>query len=462
MSDNTLNNSVERFGYEQTLRRVLPISALVFYGLAFINPIGAFTLYGVTQQMTHGMFTLAFTIAAGSMIFTAYSYSRMAAVYPIAGSAYSFAQRSIHPYVGFYVGWSYILDYILVPITNYLLLGLYLNSMFPMIPKWAIILFFVVAIHIINVVGIKIAANANTGLLIIQFVFIAAIIIFMLKFLLTGNGAATLVSADAFINSAELNNPEVGWPTIFTAASVLCLCFTGFDAITTLSEEAINPEKNVGKAIIIACLIVSVLFIGLAYLSTLCWPQAWSELKSPDTGAVELIGIVAGSAMAYLFSAIFCVGCLASGIASQSSGARLLFGMGRDGVLPKFFAHVNPKFQTPTTSLAIIAVIGLSAIFFDIFSIASLINFGALLAFASVNISVIGHYYIRGKQRSGANVLKNLIVPLIGAAITLGIWFNLDKNALIMGGTWTVIGTIYLMYQTKMFKQLPIEMKLDE
>lgn len=461
MSDNT-SKSIERFGYEQTLRRVLPISALVFYGMAFINPIGGFTLYGVTQQMTHGMFTLAFAIAAGAMIFTAYSYSRMAAAYPIAGSAYSFAQRSIHPYAGFYVGWSYILDYVMVPITNYLLLGLYLNSMFPMVPKWAIILFFVIAIHIINVVGIKVAAGANIGLLIIQFIFIAAIIIFMLKFILTGNGAATLISPEALINSSELNSPEVGWATIFTAASVLCLCFTGFDAITTLSEEAVEPEKNVGKAIIIACAIVSILFISLAYLSTLSWPEAWSELKSPDTGAVELINIVAGSTIAYLFSAIFCVGCLASGIASQSSGARLLFGMGRDGVLPKFFAHVNPKFRTPTNSLLIIAVIGLSAIFFDIFSIASLINFGALLAFASVNISVIGHYYIKGKHRSGANVFKNFIVPLIGAVITLMIWLNLDKNALIMGGIWTLIGTIYLMYQTKMFKKLPIEMKFDE
>lgn len=453
--DNHINT-----GYKQELKRVLPLSALVFYGLAYISLIGAFTMYGVTTVTTHGMFALCFLIATISMSFTALSYAKMSAVYPIAGSAYSYTQRTINPYAGFMTGWVVLLDYALLPITNFLLLGLYLNTMIPQIPAWVFSLFFIIVISLINIRGIKIAAGANMVLIVIQLVFLFALIIFMLKWLLTGNGAATLFSIKGIYDSAEISN--VGWGTIFTSTSALCLCFLGFDAITTLAEETLEPEKNIGKALIIACIGAGAIFVVVGYLSQLSWPEAWQMIESPDTGAVELVGHVASSVMSYLFAGIYCVGCFGSGIASQSSAARLLFGMGRDRGLPKVLGRVSKKYQTPVVSILVVAAIGCVSLVIDLMSIASIINFGALLAFTMVNICVIRHYYIGEKKRGGKNVWKYLICPAIGAIIAFVIWINLDSKAMILGLAWTAVGIIFMAITTKGFKQPPIDIDFSE
>lgn len=447
-------------GYKQELKRVLPLSSLVFYGLAYISLIGAFTMYGVSTVTTHGMFALCFLIATLSMSFTALSYAKMSAIYPIAGSAYSYTQRTLNPYVGFMTGWVVLLDYALLPITNFLLLGLYLHTMIPQIPAWIFSLFFIIVISLINVRGINIAAGANIILIVIQLIFLFALIIFMLKWLCTGNGEATLFSIKGIYNGVEIGN--VGWGTIFTSTSSLCLCFLGFDAITTLAEETLEPEKNIGKALVISCIGAGAIFVLIGYLSQLSWPDAWKLIETPDTGAVELVGHVANSVMSYLFAGIYCVGCFGSGIASQSSAARLLFGMGRDKGLPKVLGRVNKKYQTPVVAIIVVAVIGCVSLVIDLLSIASIINFGALLAFTMVNLCVIKHYYIENNMRKGKHIWKYLVCPLIGAIIAFVIWINLDSKAMILGLVWTAIGIIYLSVSTRGFKEAPIDIDFGE
>ena len=445
-------------GYKSELKRVLKLPHLVFYGLAYINLIGAFTMYGTITVSSHGMFAMCFLIATISMSFTAISYSKMSAVYPIAGSAYSYTQRTINPYIGWMTGWVIMLDYALLPITNYLLLGLYLHTMIPAIPAWVFSLVWILIIGGINYFGIKIAAIFDSILIVIQMIFLFAIVIFMLKWLLTGNGEATLISSKGFYNQAAID--DLGWGTIFTGTSALCLCFLGFDAITTLAEEAENPEKNVGKALIISCIGAGLIFVLVGYLSQLCWPNAWQEIVEPDTGAKELVGYVAGNALSYIFAGIFCVGCLGSGIASHSSAARLLYTMGRDRGLPHALAKVHPKYGTPTVAIIVVGCIGAVSMVIDLMSIATIINFGALLAFTMVNVCVIKHYYIDKKERAGYNKWKYLGCPLVGACIAFFLWINLDHMAMILGLSWTAIGIIVLAYQTKGFKKPPISMEL--
>jgi amino acid transporter len=332
--------------------------------------------------------------------------------------------------------------------------------MVPQIPAWIFSLVMIVIITAINCKGIKLAAGSNTILIIIQLVFLCAFIIFMLKWLTTGNGAATLVDIKGFYNGGEVH--KLGWGTIFTATSALCLCFLGFDAITTLAEEAYNPTKNIGRAIIIACIGAGAFFVVVGYLSQLSWPDAWSQIKSPDTGAVELIRKVAGSTMSYVFAGIYCVGCFGSGIASQSSAARLLYGMGRDKGLPSFLGIVNEKHGTPIPAIFVVAAIGCISLVIDLLSIASIINFGALLAFTMVNICVIKHYFIDKKMRKGWDVFRYLIAPLIGACIAFFIWVNLDSKAMILGAVWSTIGIIVLAITTKGFKKAPINIDFSE
>lgn len=137
--------------------------------------------------------------------------------------------------------------------------------------------------------------------------------------------------------------------------------------------------------------------------------------------------------------------------------------MGRDGLLPKkIFAHVHPKYRTPTYSIMVIAIISLIAIFMDLNLATSIINFGALLGFTMVNICVIVYFFFKKKNRGLAGFLKYLLVPLIGAVFCSIIFVSLDKYSLIIGGIWLLIGAIYLAIKTKMFRTLPPEMNLEE
>jgi putrescine importer len=218
----------------------------------------------------------------------------------------------------------------------------------------------------------------------------------------------------------------MGWGVILSGASILALSFLGFDAVTTVVEEAKNPEKNIGKAILITCLGAGLAFTIISYLMQLSWPMGWNEFENADTGSYELIVKVCGTAMSYFFTASYCVGALASAMASQASASRILFGMGRDNILPKkIFAYVHPKFKTPTYNIILIGLISLVALKLSLAAAASLINFGALLGFTLVNLSVIAYYFIRKKNRSASGVFLYLILPLAGAATTFTIWFSI-------------------------------------
>jgi putrescine importer len=346
---------------------------------------------------------------------------------------------------------------------NYLVAAIFLQPVFPGVPSWVFILIYIVVVTIINVIGIQLTAWVNNGLVLIQAVFLAAFLIFVIKWIATGNGAATFFDWTAFFNANEFAKPGVGWGAILGGASILALSFLGFDAVTTVAEEAIEPEKNVGRAIIITCIGAGAVFVITGYLCQLAWPMGWNEFKSVDTGAYELIAKVAGSAMGYLFTGAYCIACLASAMASQASASRILFGMGRDGALPKkFFAHIHPKFHTPVYNVLLIGVISLVALKLTLAAAASLINFGALVGFTLVNLSVIAHYFIRQKHRSGTSIIKYLILPILGAATTFTIWWNLDIHSKILGFSWLIVGTIWLAISTKGFTKLPPDLKMEE
>lgn len=453
--------NLEKFGYEQTLNRVLPLSSLIFYGLAYLCPVTIFSTYGLVSNMTHGMLSLTYAVATVAMILTALSYSEMVKAYPVAGSVYTYVQRSINPHLGFLAGWAILMDYLLLPMINYLLASIFLAPVFPGVPAWIWIVVYIVIVTIVNYFGIQLTAWVNNGLIIIQAVFVLAFLLFVIKWLTTGNGAATFFDMNAFVNNKELSS--IGFGVILTGASILALSFLGFDAVTTVSEEAINPEKNIGKAIIITCLGAGIYFIIVGYLCQLAWPSGWNEFESVDSGAYELIGKVAGSTMGYLFTAVYCIGCLASAMASQASASRILFGMGRDGSLPKkFFAYVHPKHKTPTYNIFLIGAISLIGVKLSLAAAASLINFGALAGFALVNISVIAHYFIKKKKRGASGVLRYLILPLGGAFVCLSIWISLDIHSKILGFSWLAVGIVYLAATTNFFRKLPPDLKMEE
>lgn len=348
-----------------------------------------------------------------------------------------------------------------LPMLNYLVSAIFLSAAIPAIPSWAWVLFFAIIVTVVNHFGIKLTDIVDRTIVWIQLIFLIALLIMVIRYLLSGGGTGTLLDFNAFINFNELSREGMGLPILLSGASLLALGFLGFDAISTLSEEAIDPEKNIGRAIIITCIGAGIMFASITYFLQLGWPNAWYEMKDPDGGSYELITKVAGSMMAYVFTAAYVLGCMASSISGIASASRILYGMGRDGILPKkIFAYLHPKYKTPTYSILIIGIISLAALFLSLTTAASLLNFGALLGFTMVNLSVIAHYYIRNHHRTAFNTVKYLIVPLSGAIFTFILWVNLDRTSKMLGLGWLIIGIIYLACSTKFFKELPKEMTL--
>lgn len=457
------NISLEKFGYKQSLKRVLSVKSLIFYGLAYMMPLTLFTSYGIVTQMTHGMLALAYLVATIGIVFTALSYRQMVKDYPVAGSAYSYVQRSINPHIGFLSGGAILMYYLLMPILCYVCAAIYLQTLFPSWKTWIIVVVLVAVVTLVSYIGMKMTSIVNNALVILQLIFVVALVIYTFKWISAGNGTGTFFALESFFNHDEFHDGNVGWSAIFTGSSVLAISFLGFDAVTTVAEETLEPEKNIGKAIVIICIGAGALSIFEAYLYQLAWPSVWNEFKVVDSAAFELVEKIAGTTMSYLFSSAYVIGSLGTALASQISASRILFGMGRDNVLPKrIFAHVNVRFQTPTYNILILAAISLAAAKLSLATTISLINFGALTGFILVNLSVISHYYIRKNQRTGISVLNYLVLPLCGAVACFTIRISLDVHSKMLGFIWLAVGTSYLAITTRFFTQLPPELDLSE
>jgi amino acid transporter len=148
------------------------------------------------------------------------------------------------------------------------------------------------------------------------------------------------------------------------------------------------------------------------------------------------------------------IACLGSGLAGQLGAARLLYGMGNDGIIPKkFFSHLGPKYNSPVYNLLIIGVLAIvGALLLNYQKVAELINFAALIAFMGVNIAAINRLYFRSSLAQ-RNLITDLAIPAAGFLFCLWIWMNLPNSTMMMGGVWFLIGAIYLAVTTKGFRK---------
>ena len=200
------------------------------------------------------------------MVFTARSYARMSAAYPVAGSAYAYTQKSFGAPIGFLAGWSLLLDYLFLPMLNYLVIGIYMSAAIPAVPPWVWILIAIAIVTVLNIVGIVSVARANFLLLALQVIFIVVFVV-MAFVTISGYGSVNLMAPFSGDGTVD------GVTPIFAGAAILCLSFLGFDAVSTLSEEAKDATRTVPKAIMIATVVSGLIFFGLSYVSQLAFPS---------------------------------------------------------------------------------------------------------------------------------------------------------------------------------------------
>ncbi len=439
---------------DNSLKRTMKLHHLVIFGVAFLTPMIAYTIYGVIATTSHGVESGSICFAVIAMLFTALSYGHMAKAFPAAGSTYTYTRKAINDKLGVIAGWIVLLGYVFFPMAIWLIGASYFSAAVPAVPSWVWLVGFIVVTSLINIVGVEVGSKINFIMVSVQVVIIIAFLIFSIKAITEGMGEGTLASFSPFYN------PDIDFSYTVAGAAAACYCFLGFDALTTFTEDTIDPTKNIPRSIILTLLVCGAIFLIVTYFTHLVHPSF--DYANPDNAAYEIAKQVAPS----IFGGIFLIGTIAgqfaAGLSAQASGARLLYAMGRDGVLPKkFFGNLNSKTQTPVNAVILTGVVALFAIFLDVTKATAYINFGGFVAFIFVNISVIVYYFVKQKQRSVKGFFMYLIFPALGALLCLYLLVHLDRIAIILGCAWTAAGIIYLLVLTKGLKEDPPELGID-
>lgn len=433
------------------LTRVLTLPATIRFGLSYMVPLTVFTTLGIVNTITEGHIISAYWVTLVAMLFTAVSYAFMSRAIPQSGSAYAYARKAFGSHVGFLSGWTLLLDYILMPMITYLLIGLYLNASFPSVPYWVWVVGSMLIVTTCTIMGITLVSRASSMLLLLQ---IAFLVVFAVMTIRSASGHEVPSLLDILFGHGD------GFGAIFSGAAILCLSFLGFDAVSTLAEETVNARTVIPKAIVWVTLIGGLIFIVISLLCVIAFPE-WSDYTDVDSASLDVTARVGGTFLTNFFTAAYIAGCFGAVLASQTSVSRILFAMGRDGVLPRTFAALHPRFRTPWLSAIVVGLIGLTALFVDLILVSSLISFGALVAFTVVNASVIKHYIIDEVARGGADLLRYLILPLIGIFLCLWLWTSLSRSAFMVGLPWIALGVVLLAVRTRGFRRTTPTLDLD-
>jgi amino acid transporter len=446
------------------LRRVLTLWDLVFYGIVLIQPIAPVPLFGVAQKLSDGHFVTTILIAMLAMTITAFSYGRMASLYPSAGSAYTYVARGINPYLGFLVGWAMLLDYLLIPIVNGIWVAVAIHSRYLTQIPYAVAMFLVVAFMVgPNLRGIRTSARADKILLVAMCSVTAAFILLAIRYLFHGQGWGGLLSTQPFYNPKTFNTH-----TVWTATSYAALTYIGFEGVTTLSEDAKNPKRNVMLATVLVCVFTGVFGGFLVYLGQRVWPD-WQTLPNLETAFMDVCRRVGGFPLFHAMGFTILLAQLGGGLAGVVGAARLLYGMGRDNVLPrKIFGYLSPGTNTPTYNIlligaiAFVASLGLERIGNAYEHAGELLNFGAFFAYLNVNLSAFWQFTFVQSRGRKPRIFTDILLPLFGCIFCGVIWWNLNIVAKVVGGIWFLIGIAYIAINTGGFRRRPVTLDFSE
>ncbi|KAM9862832.1 APC family permease [Leucobacter sp. BZR 635] len=432
--------SLEDLGYSQELRRSMSLLDVVVYGLIYMVPMAPLAVFGIIYNFSGGMPALVYLVAAFAMVFSALSYKEMAKRFPVAGSVYSYVRLGMNRFIGFIAGWAILLDYLLLPALLSVFAAAAMVTVVPGVPEFVWIIIFVLLAAAINLRGITLTAGMNKIFLAIQ--------VLVLGIFVVGAVVAVFEGRAEFSLAPIFQAQEFSWAIVFGAIPIAALSFIGFDAISTLNEEAKGGGATVSRATMIVLVAVTVIFVLQVYLAALFVPTGTEFAAGDDTNNAfyNIAGEVVGpwfKVVITLTSALIAI--FANSIASQATSSRLVFSMARDGQLPRIFARVSNR-QVPRNAMLLIA--GLSLIVGILGTteqelLTTLVTFGALTAYILLNVAVIVHFGVISRSR---NVFLHWISPIIGTLVLGYALWNASTNAQMIGLAWLAIGAAIASY----------------
>jgi amino acid transporter len=273
-----------------------------------------------------------------------------------------------------------------------------------------------------------------------------------LKFVLVDGGGTGALSLDPIYQPENVNLNFIA-----AAASIAVLSFLGFDGISTLAEETHRPERTVGNATIAALIILGLIFVTQTYVAALVHPN-YRNLD-PELAFFQIGRDAGGPFLYYLLLVVNVIAAgIANALAAQVAIARILYSVSRDDMLPAsgFLSRIHPRYRTPFNATLFVGVVTLAAaLIFAVDTITKFVNFGALTAFMMLNISVFVYFVVKRGRRSGSDLVKYLLFPLLGFAIIAYVWSGFDRNTFIFGFSWLALGIIIGAIKTRGFRRKP-------
>lgn len=449
---------------EATLKRSLTATQLVMLGIGAVIGAGIFVLSGHAAAEHAGpAIVISFIIAGFACALAGLCYAEFAAMLPVSGSAYSYSYATLGEFVAWFIGWNLVLEYMFAASTVAVGWSGYLNSFLgyfnmalpaslaaaPLnVVDGSIVytgglinlpaVFIVAALSGLCYVGITQSAVVNSVIVAIKVIVIVMFVAF----------AAQYVNPDNWVPFIPENEGpgRYGIDGIIRGASVVFFAYIGFDAVSTAAGEAKNPQRDMPMGILGSLVICTIIYIIVALVLTGLLPYPQLSTPKPVATALEaypsltwLKLIVEVGAIAGLSSVI---------LVMLMGQPRIFYSMAQDGLLPKVFAKVHPKFQTPYMGTIYVGVFAcLLAGFLPIGLLGELVSMGTLLAFATVSIGVLVLRKSRPDLPRPFRVpAASIICPLGAAACLYLFWKPFSEHWPLMTG-WTVIGLlIYFFY----------------
>ncbi len=447
-------------GNSQSLKRTLDARHLIGLGIGAIIGAGLFVRTAAASAEAAGpAVTLSFIVAAIGCLFAGLCYAEFAAMIPIAGSAYTYAYATMGELVAWTIGWALVLEYALGAATVAIAWSEYLNNLLGGVIPYALChsplevstagvhgiinapaLLILLAVTLLLIKGTAESATVNS---IIVFIKVGIVLLFIgvgWKFIQPVNHTPYLIP-DGVVGHEGLF--KHGWGGVLGGAGIVFFAFIGFDAVSTAAQEAKKPERDMPIGILGSLAVCTVLYILFAHVLT--GVASWREFALAGKEASVAYAIqkymIGYSWLATLVTVAILAGFSSVILVMLLGQSRVFFSMANDGLLPKLFAELHPRFRTPYKSNWVLFVfVGAFAAFIPGSMAGDLTSIGTLFAFVLVSggIWVMRRSDPHAERPFRAPLVP--LVPLLGILVCSGMIVALDHVTQLTAFVWMLIG----------------------